>query len=532
MTVRGRVISVLLLVGVLVWAGIGNFFDLETRLANPLIPDNAVRLGLDLRGGAHILIGADLDAAVASELARLERVLQDRLDSDGVTAVRTVVTGHTLKIQPAAESDADTLRSLLAEDFSVLDVDEVPGTLGAVTQFNASLIPDEEAAVRERAIQQVLEVLRRRLGDTQTGIAESVVTKQGSDRVLVQIPDVDRVPKELLKTTGLLEFKIVEDIAETEELLLQKYGDSGLPDGKVIAVERDDETQRVLGAYLVAEVAPITGEFLDSAQSRFDPNRNEWMVEFSWDETGADIFGALTEANLRGRLAILLDGGVYSAPTIQGRISRRGQITGGFSNQEAADLAIILRAGSLPIDIVIEEERTIGPALGQDSIDAGLAASATGLLVVVLFVGFYYRMSGAFAGIGLAANLVMLLGLLSMFKATLTVPGIAGLVLTVGMAVDANVIIFERIREELRTGRAPRAAVAAGFQKARNAILDANITTLITAIILFQFGSGPIKGFAVTLSVGILTSVFSALVITRLLYEWKPGQAVATELSI
>ena len=532
MSVRGRVISVLSLVGFLVWAGIGNFFDLETRLASPLIPDNAVRLGLDLRGGAHFVIGPDLDAAVSSELARLERVLQDRLEDDGVTAVRTVVTGHTLKIQPAAESDADALRTLLDEDFSVLEVDEVPGTLGAVTQFHASLIPDEEVAVRERAIEQVLEVLRRRLEDPQTGIAESVVTKQGSDRVLVQIPGVDRVPKDIIKTTGLLEFKIVEDVADNEELLLLKYGDSGLPDGMVIAVQRDEETQRVLAAFLVAEVAPITGEFLVGAQSRFDSSRNEWLVEFTWDQTGAGIFGKLTEANLQRSLAILLDGEVVSAPTIQGRISRQGQITGGFSNREAAGLAIILRAGSLPIDIVIEEERTIGPALGQDSIDAGIAASATGLLVVFLFVVLYYRMSGAFAGIALFANLAMLLGLMSMFEATLTVPGIAGLVLTVGMAVDANVIIFERIREELRVGRAPRAAIAAGFEKARSAILDANLTTLFTAIILFQYGSGPIKGFAVTLSVGILTSVFSALVITRLLYEWKPGQSNVTELSI
>jgi preprotein translocase subunit SecD len=522
---------VLLLVGLLIWAGVGNFFERDAREANAFIPDNAVRLGLDLQGGAHIVIGPDLEGAVQNELGRLEAALLDRLTDDGVTGVRTVVTGGVLKVQPAAESDADTLRTLLGEDFTILDFEEVEATAGSVTQFNGTLIPDEEVLVRDRAIEQVLEVLRRRLEDPQTGIAESVVTKQGSDRVLVQIPGVDRIPLKLLGSTGLLEFKIVEDVEASEELLLQKYAD-GLPEGKVIALQIDEETERVLYAYLVSELAPITGQYLEGAQSRFDPNRNEWAVDFSWDGTGADIFGALTEANIDQPLAILLDGEVYSAPNISSRISRNGQITGGFSSQEAADLAIILRAGSLPIDIEVLEERTIGPALGQDSIDAGLAASATGLLVVVIFVGFYFKLSGVYTGIGLAANLIMLMGLLSMFEATLTVPGIAGLVLTVGMAVDGNVIIFERIREELRSGRAPRAAIATGFSKARNAILDANITTLLTAIILFQYGTGPIKGFAVTLSVGILTSVFSALVITRLLYEWKPGQANVTELSI
>ncbi len=531
MSVRSRVLSVLVLVGLLIWAGVGNFFDRDAREANPLIPDNAIRLGLDLQGGAHIVIGIDLDGAVQNELARLEGALEQRLTDDGITGVRMLVTGSVLKIQPAAESDADLLRTMLDEDFTILDIDEIEATGGSPTRFRSTLIPDEEVAVRERAIQQVLEVLRRRLEDPQTGIAESVVTKQGSDRVLVQIPGVDRIPIDLLGTTGLLEFKIAEDVANSEELLLQKYPD-GLPEGKVIALQTDGETDRVLYAFLVSEVAPITGEYLESAQSRFDPTRSEWSVDFGWDQTGADIFGALTEANIQRPLAILLDGEVYSAPNINSRISRRGQITGGFSSQEAADLAIILRAGSLPIDIEVEEERTIGPALGQDSIDAGIAASATGLLLIVVFVAFYYKLSGIYAGIGLFANLVMLMGLMSMFEATLTVPGIAGLVLTVGMAVDANVIIFERIREELRSGRAPRAAVATGFKKARNAILDANITTLLTAIILFQYGTGPIKGFAVTLSVGILTSVFSALIITRLLYEWKPGQSNVTEISI
>ena len=240
----------------------------------------------------------------------------------------------------------------------------------------------------------------------------------------------------------------------------------------------------------------------------------------------------MTGRNLNEQLAILLDGQVQSAPTIQAKIYDRGEISGDFTQNEAANLAVILRAGSLPIDIRIEEERTVGPALGQDSIDRGLRASLTGLVLIMLFVVAYYRLSGVYASLALMMNLTLLLGIMTLFGATLTLPGIAGLVLTVGMAVDANVIIFERIREEVRAGRATRTAIVTGFQKARWTILDANITTLLTAVILFEYGTGPIKGFAVTLSVGILTSVFSALVITRLFYEWRPGTGDTHALSI
>jgi preprotein translocase subunit SecD len=265
---------------------------------------------------------------------------------------------------------------------------------------------------------------------------------------------------------------------------------------------------------------------------QFDNRVNEWQVSFTWNPEGGRIFGELTEKNLQKPLAIILDGQVYSAPIIRDRISRQGQITGRFSSEEARDLAVVLRAGALPIPVKIEEERTIGPALGQDSIRRGVWASLAGFVLVVAFTVGYYRMSGGYASIALLVNLVMLVGLMGLFEGTLTMPGIAGLVLTVGMAVDANVIIFERIREELRAGRTPRAAIAAGFQKALWTILDANITTLITALVLFEYGTGPIKGFAVTLSVGILTSVFSALVVTRVLYELYPGTRPVTQLSI
>jgi preprotein translocase subunit SecD len=360
-----------------------------------------------------------------------------------------------------------------------------------------------------------------------------VVTRQGTDRVLVQIPggQIDRCrARELLAVTGYLQFKIVRDQAPSEELLRARFPD-GLPEATVIAYERDQETDRVLTAYLLPEEPGITGDYLTDARVGFDRQQRP-VVEFQFNTEGGHIFGDQTEESVGEQLAIVLDDRVYSAPNIRTRIGSRGQIEGRFTSQEAADLAVVLRSGSLPIPVVIEEERTVGPALGADSIQRGLRASALGLGLIIVFIVIYYRMSGGFAAIALLANLALLLGMMSLFRATLTLPGIAGIVLTVGMAVDANVIIFERIREELRGGKTPRAAIATGFNKAFWTIMDANITTLITAIVLFEYGTGPIKGFAVTLSIGVVTSVFAALVLTRLMFSVHPGTRHVDALSI
>jgi preprotein translocase subunit SecD len=286
-----------------------------------------------------------------------------------------------------------------------------------------------------------------------------------------------------------------------------------------------------VAAYLVGSSADITGDYLEDARVGFDQQQRP-LVNFRFNPEGGRKFGELTEENIGNLLAIILDENVYSAPSIRSRISTRGQITGRFSSQEAADLAVVLRAGALSVPVVIEEERTVGPALGQDSIESGVEASALGLVLILLFTVVYYRLSGLYAAVALVVNLVLVVGIMSIFRATLTLPGIAGLVLTVGMAVDANVLIFERIREELKTGKTPKAAISTGFSKATWTVLDANITTLITALILFQFGTGPIKGFAVTLSIGIVTSVFAALVGTRLLFQLYPGVRTVKQLSI
>jgi preprotein translocase subunit SecD len=522
-SLRTRIIAVAVLTVWLGWFVVGSFFSPERREASWWLPSSALRLGLDLRGGVHIVIGPDLAVAIEHELAAIQDGIERALEREKVSGVRFARSGTELRVQPAAPSDAAAVREA-TEDDSRFTLREDGADLVL------TLTAEWQTEVQERAMLQALEVLRRRIDDPQTGIPESVITRQGRDHILIEIPGVDRVP-DIFRKTGFLEFKIVKDMAPSEELLRAKH-EGGLPEGTEIVVEKERKTDRVIGAYLVPVDADINGDFLTDAQVQFDNRVNEWQVSFTWSSEGGEIFGALTEKNIGQPLAIILDDQVYSAPQIRDRISRQGQITGRFSSEEARDLAVVLRAGALPIPVQIEEERTIGPALGQDSIRRGVYASLAGLVLVIGFTVGYYRLSGAYASLALLVNLVMLVGLMALFEGTLTMPGIAGLVLTVGMAVDANVIIFERIREELRNGRTPRAAIGTGFEKALWTILDANITTLITALVLFEYGTGPIKGFAVTLSVGILTSVFAALVVTRILYELHPGHKPVGELSI
>jgi preprotein translocase subunit SecD len=522
-----KAISIAVLLVLFSFVTASNFVPKEERVASDFWPDDGLRLGLDLRGGIHWVVGVELKEAVVRELEFVRKSIEERLIDDNVQLVSSQVVGEELILVLSAEADRSTVIGK-ADDTSVL---ETVGGSGFELRYR--LTEDWTQDVRERTMSQVLEVLRRRIDDPQRGIPDSVVTRQGTDRVLVQIPgeQIDRErARTLLKSTGFLEFKIVTDADSTEENLRARYPE-GIPTDQMILPELDSETDAVIGVYMVPKLADITGDYLDDARLQFDQQQRP-IVEFRFNPEGGEIFGDLTEASIGQPLAIILDEKVYSAPTVRGRISTRGQIEGNYTADEAADLAVILRAGSLSVPVVIEEERTVGPGLGQDSIESGARACMIGLVLVLGFAVLYYRMSGAFAAMALSANLVLLLGLMSFFEATLTLPGIAGLVLTVGMAVDANVIIFERIREELRTGRAVRAAISTGFSKATWTVLDANITTLFTSVILFQYGTGPIKGFAVTLSVGIVTSVFAALVVTRLLFQLYPGDRNVQSLSI
>ena len=526
MSLRWRAIAVGGVCLVLLWVALANFIDPARRAGSPLLPDAGMRLGLDLRGGIHWVLGPRLEAAVEKELEHLRGVIQRELEEEKkIVPARLAVDGGRLQIEAASDGDLAVVREVVGE-IEVLQVAESSG-LGLAL----ALTPEWQREVRETGMLQALEVLRRRIDDPATGIPESVVTRQGNERILVQIPGVENVPEGILKTTGFLEFKMVLESAQNEELLRARHPDA-LPADTEILLERDRETERVIGAYLVPVAAALTGDYLDDARPNFDQRRQRWIVEFTWKSEGGRIFGELSEANVGKQLAIILDDEVYSAPVIQERIGMRGQISGRFSSKQAADLSVILRAGSLPIPVVIEEERNIGPALGADSIRRGAWASLLGFGLVMLFAVVYYRFSGLYAALVLLLNAIFIVALMSLTGATLTLPGIAGIVLTVGMAVDANVIIYERIREELRAGKTPRAAVAAGFSRSLWTVLDANITTLIAAIILYEYGTGPIKGFAVTLSIGILTTVFCAVVVTRLLFDLYPGTRSVPTLSI
>jgi len=519
----GMVLAVVLGLGYLAAA---NFAGPDTRTRAWWLPDTTMRLGLDLQGGIHWVLGVKLEAAIDHELDYLVGQIEEDLEERELEIGSVVRDGDGLIVNVPASAAAAVRQAL--EDWA-----QIEPAAGDASQLRYVLTEAWQREVRETGMQQVLEVMRRRIEDPQTGIPESVVTRQGSDRILIQIPggELERErARTLLDQTGFLEFKIVREQDRSEDLLRARYPD-GLPEGTGIVFQRDRLTDRVQFAYLVPEKPDITGDYLKHAAVGFD-SRGRPIVTFTWKPAGAEIFSDLTGANVDKQLAIIVDEEVYSAPVIRSRIATRGQIEGQFTSDEAGELAVILRAGALSVPVVIEEERTVGPALGADSIRRGLNASLAGMLLVVAFAVGYYRLSGGYASVSLAVNLVMIIGLMSMFGATLTLPGIAGLVLTVGMAIDGNVIIFERIREELRAGKLPRGAIRTGFEKATWTILDANITTLITAVVLYEFGTGPIKGFAVTLSIGILTSVFAALVVTRLLFQLWPGDRPVEAVSI
>ena len=526
MSLRWRAILVASVVAWLAFFALANLADDETRTKSSWLPDTVMRLGLDLRGGIHWVLGVQLDTAIQHELEFLAGQVQDDLEGRDI-GLRSVTQQDDALLLDAPAGSFVAVRDAMGDWKQLEAAGEQDGKLRYV------LTDAWRRDVRENGMRQVLEVMRRRIEDPQTGIPESVVTRQGSDRILIQIPggELERAQaRTLLDQTGFLEFKIVIDQDRSEELLRARYPD-GLPPDTEIVFQHDRVTNRVQFAYLVPVKPDITGDYLKHAAVGFD-QRGRPVVNFTWKPAGAKIFGDLTAASIDKPLAIIVDQDVYSAPRIRSRITSRGQIEGQFTSDQAGELAVILRAGALSVPVAIEEERTVGPALGADSIRRGLNASGLGLLAVIAFAGVYYRLSGVYASVALVANLVMIIGFMSMFGATLTLPGIAGLVLTVGMAIDANVIIFERIREELRAGKLPRGAIRTGFERATWTILDANITTLITAIVLYQFGTGPIKGFAVTLSIGILTSVFTALIVTRLFYQLWPGDRPVEALSI
>jgi preprotein translocase subunit SecD len=500
------------------------------------MPDKGIVLGLDLQGGLHLVFEVEGDKAVEITTERYAAQLKDLLAkkniSDEVTA-----RGMDIAVAPASAE----ARKVIEENFSALS----PVETGAGMTYRISA--REATRIKDSASDQALETIRNRID--QFGVAEPTIHRQGENEIVIQLPGV-KDPKraiDLIGKTAQLEFKLVDDEARVaaelpmslaageEDKLLQQFAGK-LPEDSEILFERrvNRETGMVIKIpVLIKKQASLTGDLLSDAKVNLDQRFNEPYVSISFNAAGAKLFEEVTGANVKKRLAIILDNTVYSAPVIQEKISGgNAQITGNFTLDEAKDLSIVLRAGALPAPLKMLQNVTVGPSLGRDSIEAGKRAGIIGTIAVVVFMIFYYRLSGVIANFALFLNIILLLGAMASLNATLTLPGIAGIILAVGMAVDSNVLMFERMRDELRAGKTPRAAVDSGYKKAFWTIFDSHVTTLITAAVLFQFGTGPIKGFAVALSLGVSINLFTALIGTKSVFDLINSRRELKELSI
>jgi preprotein translocase subunit SecD len=481
------------------------------------VPHKQIALGLDLRGGSYLLLRVEVAAAERERLNSIVDNVRNALLNANLGYTRLAVQGDAIVFHVREVGRVDDARQALSKIDPDLAVTILPDGSGKV-QFSAAATETR----RTLAVEQSIEIIRRRIDET--GIKEPTIEQEGPDRILVELPgisDPEHV-KSLLGRTAKLTFQLVDTGVSLEDAR------SGhLPIGDQILPASAGNAQRVgPDAYVVQRRVMVDGGMLVDAQPTFEGN--EPVVSFRFDAEGAQRFGDVTRENVGKPFAIVLDNKVISAPVIKEPIlGGSGIISGSFTVQSASDLALLLRAGALPAPITILEERTVGPGLGADSIHAGATACIVGVALVVVFMVLFYGLFGVFADIALFFNLCLMLGALSLLGATLTLPGIAGIALTMGMAVDANVLIYERIREEVRGGRTILSSLDAGFKRAFGTIMDSHVTTLVAGMLMFWLGSGPVKGFAVTLSIGVLTSLFSAILVTRLLIvtwarRWKP----------
>jgi preprotein translocase subunit SecD len=500
-------------------------------------PRENINLGLDLRGGIHLVLRVETQDAVRAETDKDMEIVRREAADEGILGVESRRLGDTRFEVSGYAPERLTDLEKVARDWlgGAWDWERRDGAL--VFDMEAA----NETAIRDGAVNQALQTIRNRVDEF--GVGEQLIARQGqTERIVVQLPgvdDPDRV-KRLIKNTAFLEFRLasfpwVGAGAPSREAILQHY-DGNLPDDVEIfpEIRRDRVTGEILGQsfYALEKRRVITGRDLRSAS----PSRGELgqpVVSFMLSADGARAFGETTSNNIGRGLAIVLDNRIASVARINSRITDSGVIEGAFTDQEVQDLVTTLRSGALPAGITYLEDRTVGPSLGHDSIQSGLRAGLYGALVVVFFMLIVYKLSGVNAIFALLLNVSLIFGALAYFGATLTLPGIAGLVLTIGMAVDASVLVFERIKEELRAGKAPRAAIDAGFGNALSSIVDANVTTLIAALFLFQFGTGPVRGFAVTLSIGIFGTLFCGVFVSRLLFDLVyANRPRATRISI
>jgi preprotein translocase subunit SecD len=481
-----------------------------------------IRLGLDLRGGTHLLYAVDIDQAIANAVERQRQDLERELRESQVGAVTVDRDQLTIRVR-LGNGDARTKAvELIRSRFPNLRLADGPDAQGPA--LNLGLEPREITRMRDSVVEQALKIIRNRID--QFGVAEPTIQKQGSSQIVVQLPGIQdpQRAKELIGRTAQLEFKLVarEGVAGTAEQ--PAPGVQALP-GKGDAGGRS--------TYLIETRTLLTGDSVVNASVRPGGGLEGMAVDFQFDARGAKVFGDITRANIGRQLAIVLDNQVESAPTIRDAITGgRGQITGNFDLTSAQDLANVLRHGALPAPLKLIEERIVGPSLGRDSIHSGSISFMVGSALVFLFMALYYRGGGMITDLGLLLNVLLLLGAYAAFGFTLTLPGIAGIVLTVGMAVDANILILERMREELRLGKSPRGAIAAGYDRAWSAILDSNVTLFLSGVILFQFGTGPIRGFAVTLCLGIATTLVTSVFATRVVYDWLVSRKQLATISV
>lgn len=500
-----------------------------------------LRLGLDLQGGMHLVLKVDLKKAAENSLELAAADLKDSLKEQSITAVRSDSKPGTILFTLPNTGALETVKTLIKDDFPNIDV-QVEAQEGSFPRITLNLKDSEIDFINTNAVNQSLEIIRNRID--QFGVAEPVIIRQGTDEIVVQLPGV-KDPKramKLLGETAQLEFKLVADTSgiNLQELIEQAKGNGQWSDGDdrkklnralqnrlpadtEIYFEKDKDKQtgqEIILPLLVENQTLMTGDMVKNAQVRIGGQFNEPYVSIDLTGRGGKVFANITEKNVNRRLAIVLDNVVRSAPSIREKImGGSAQISGSFSHEEAADLAIILRVGALPAPVDIIQNLTVGASLGQDSITKGMTAGIFGSLLVLTFMMIFYRLSGVIANAALMLNVLFLFAGLAILNATLTMPGIAGIILSIGMAVDSNILIFERMREEYDLGKSVRSSVDGGFNQALSTIVDSQVTTLITSMALFMFGTGPIKGFAITLSLGILFNLFTALYCSRFLFD-------------
>jgi len=493
-----------------------------------LLPKDKIHLGLDLQGGTHLVLEVDTQKAVEGTLDIVATDLEDTLNSKNLRFKRIARTGSDkVSVVVYEKGTAESVQKLLKDKYPGYEQSPAHDEGGFVA-FDLRINDKDAQDRKDKSVQQALETIRNRID--QFGVSEPTIQREGINHIVVQLPGIKDPQRaiDLIGKTARLEFKMVrEDIPPSS---------ASIPEDAELLKERIvDQTTGAVNEipYVLQKKSLITGDLLTDAQVRIDSQFNQPYVAIEFNSLGAKLFDQATAANVGKRFAIVLDNNIYSAPVIRERISGgSAQISGSFTEKTAADLAIILRAGALPAPVKIIQNVTVGPSLGQDSINKGLYAGLIGVLLVIVFMTVYYRLSGLIANWGMVLNVLFLMGALSALGATLTLPGIAAIVLLIGMSVDSNVLIFERVREELKLGKTPKAALDAGYDKAFMTVMDSHITTLITAAVLFQFGTGPVKGFAVSLSLGVMINLFTSLIGTKVIFDLALHKGNIKKLSI